>query len=97
VANLFAGAHAEAARFAALTIRANPCFSVAHAYLVASLVNLGDLDAARSAAGRLLEVAPGFTVAGFARMDLFRPALTAALAQALAAAGLPPGGPSPPR
>jgi tetratricopeptide (TPR) repeat protein len=91
VANLFAGLHAEAARFAALTIRANPGFSVAHAYLVASLVNLGDLDAARTAASRLLEVAPSFTVAGFARMDLFRPPLTAALAQALATAGLPPG------
>jgi TolB-like protein len=91
VANLFAGVHAEAARFAALTIRANPGFSVPHAYLVASLVNLGDLEAARTAARRLLEVAPGFTVADFARMDLFRPALTAALAQALATAGLPPG------
>jgi TolB-like protein/DNA-binding winged helix-turn-helix (wHTH) protein len=91
VAHLFAGVHAEAARFAALTIRSNPGFSMAHAYLVASLVNLGDLDAARTAARRLLEVAPDFTVADFARMDLFRPALTAALAQALATAGLPPG------
>jgi TolB-like protein len=98
VANLFAGDHAAAARFAALTIRANPGFSVPHAYLVASLVNLGEIDAARSAAARLLEVAPGFTVAEFARMDLYRPALMQALARALATAGLPPGdgGPSAP-
>jgi TolB-like protein len=89
--NLFAGAFAEAARNAALTVQANPGFSVAHAYLVASQVRLGDLDAARMAARRLLEVAPTFTVAGFARTNLFRSALRDGLAEALLKAGLPAG------
>jgi TolB-like protein len=65
VANLFAGDFAEAAKHAQSAIRANPAFSIAHAYLVTSLVRLGKLDAARQAAGRLLEVAPTFTVDGF--------------------------------
>jgi TolB-like protein len=65
VANLFAGDFAAAARHATSAIRANPAFSIAHAYLVTSLVRLGKLDAARQAADRLLEVAPTFTVDGF--------------------------------
>ncbi len=60
-----------------------------YAYLVASHANLGDLEAARAAARRLLDVAPAFTVDGFARMALFRPPLTAALAASLREAGLP--------
>ena len=60
-----------------------------HAYLVASHVNLGHLDAARAAAQRLLEIAPGFTIGAFVRMDLLRPALMEALAAALRKAGLP--------
>ena len=38
---------------------------------------------------RLLEIAPGFTVSGFVRMDLVRPALMEAFATALRQAGLP--------
>jgi TolB-like protein len=91
LASLFSGAYAEAVKFAALTIRANPGFSVAHAYLVASLVNLGDLEAARTAAHRLLEVAPGFTARGFARTNLYRAPLMEGLARALERAGLPAG------
>ena len=87
--HLFAGAFTDAARYAALTIRANPAFSVAHAYLVASHVGLGDLETARSAARRLLEVAPDFSVGGFVRMNLFRPSLMDALAAALRMARLP--------
>jgi tetratricopeptide (TPR) repeat protein len=86
---LFAGRFAEAVTYANLTIRANPAFSVPYAYLVASHVNLGDLEAARAAARRLLDVAPAFTVDGFARMAVFRPPLTAALAASLREAGLP--------
>jgi hypothetical protein len=62
---------------------------MAHAYLVTSLDELGDLDAAEAAARRLLEVAPDFSVEGFARMDLFRAPLMAAIARALRRAGLP--------
>jgi len=92
VAHLFAGEFAEAAENAAATIRSNPEFSVAHAYLVASLVELGQRDAAEAAASRLLEIAPAFSVNGFVRMNLFRASLTEAIASALRQAGLPEGG-----
>jgi hypothetical protein len=59
---------------------------------VASLVQLGDLDAARTAARRLLEVAPTFTTGGFAQTNLYRAPLMEGLARALEKAGLPPGG-----
>jgi tetratricopeptide (TPR) repeat protein len=87
--HLFAGAFADAARYAALAIRANPAFSIPHAYLAASHVGLGNLETARSAARRLLEVAPDFSVGGYVRTDLFRPSLMDALAAALRMAGLP--------
>ena len=87
--SLFAGRFAEAVTYANLTIQANPAFSVPYAYLVASHANLGDLEAARAAARRLLEVAPSFTIDGFVRMALFRPPLMAGLAASLRKAGLP--------
>ena len=86
---LFAGQFAQAVEYSTLTVLANPSFSVAHAYLVASHVGLGNLPAAQAAARRLLEIAPSFTVAAFVQMDLFRPPLMAGLAAALRQAGLP--------
>ena len=88
---LFAGRFGEAASYASLTVQANPAFSVAYAYLVAAHVGLGDLEAAQRAAARLLAVAPGFTVAGFARMNVFRRERTEGIAGALVRAGLPAG------
>ena len=90
--HLFAGTFADAARYAALAIRANPGFSVPYVYLVAGHVGLGDVDAARTAARRLLEIAPDFTVGGYARMNLFRPPLTERIAAALRKAELPEDG-----
>ena len=46
--NLFAGRFADAVAYAALAIRANPGFSMPYAYLVASHVGLGELEAARA-------------------------------------------------
>ena len=89
--NLFAGRFAESIKYASLTVRANPGFTVPYAYLVAGQVNLGNLEAAQAAAARLLEVAPAFTVAGFARMNLFRPPLMERITAALRRAGLPEG------
>lgn len=89
VAHLFAGELPEAAENAAATIRSNPEFSVAHAYYVSSLIELGQLDAAHLAARRLLEISPTFSVGGFARMNLFRDALTDDIAAALRRAELP--------
>lgn len=89
LAYLFTDRFADAAAYSTLAIQANPNFSVSHAYLVASHVNLGNLAAARAAARQLLEIAPGFTVSGLVRMDLFRRSLTKALGTALRKAGLP--------
>ena len=89
LANLFTERFAEAGTYAALAIRSNPSFSVAYAYLVAAQVGLDNFDAAGAGASRLLEVAPEFTVSGFARMGLFRPTQMNALTSALKAAGLP--------
>ena len=86
---LFAGQFSEAVKYSTLTVQANPSFSVAHAYLVASQVGLGDMLAARMAASRLLEIAPMFTVAAFVQMGLFRGPLMAGLAAAFRKAGLP--------
>ena len=87
--HLFTDRFEEAVTYSTLAIQANPGFSILHACLVASHANLDHLDAARAAAQRLLEVAPGFTVSDFVRMDLVRPALMESLAAALRKAGLP--------
>ena len=87
--HLFAGAFADAARYAALAVRANPGFSIPYAYLAASHVGLGNVEAAHSAARRLIEVAPNFSVGGYVRTNLFRPYLMDELATALRTAGLP--------
>jgi tetratricopeptide (TPR) repeat protein len=87
--HLFTGRFEQAVTYSTLAIQANPGFSLLHAGLVAGHVNLDRPDAARAAAQRLLEIAPGFTVSGFVRMDLVRPALMEALAEALRKAGLP--------
>jgi TolB-like protein len=88
---LFSGRHGEAVTYANLTIRANPAFSIPFVFLVVAHVKLGDLAAARTAARQLLDVAPGFTIGGFARMDQFRPPLMADLTRALLDAGVPEG------
>ncbi|RWM95119.1 MAG: adenylate cyclase [Mesorhizobium sp.] len=87
--HLFAGTFADAARYAALAVRANPGFSIPYAYLAASHVGLGNVEEAHSAARRLIEVAPNFSVGGYVRTNLFRPYLMDALAAALRTAGLP--------
>jgi hypothetical protein len=76
-------------KYSTLAVQANPSFSVAHVYLVASQVGLGNAEAVRAAADRLLEVAPKFSVDAFVRMRQFRPPLMEGLAAALRRAGLP--------
>jgi len=88
---LFEKQFPDAVKYSTLAVQANPNFSVTHAYLVASLVRLGNIDAAHSAASRLLEVAPAFSIDAFVRMGQFRATLMEGLAVALKAAGLPQG------
>ncbi len=87
--SLFAGRFEEAIVSARLAIRANPRFSVTYAYLIVGLVTIGRVDAAEATAQRLLEIAPAFTVSGFARMQVFRPPLTDQLTAALRTTTLP--------
>ncbi len=81
--NLFAGRFKEAANYAGMTIQANPGFTVAYVYQVASHVNSGNLQAAEAAARRLLEIDPNFSIEAFARMDLFREPLMEGITMAL--------------
>ena len=79
----------EAVHYATMAIQANSGFSILHATLAASQADLGRTDAARTAAARLLEVAPNWTIGGFMRMELVRPELMERFAVALRKAGLP--------
>jgi adenylate cyclase len=54
-----------------------------------ALMERDEADAARAAAARLLDVAPGWTISGFVKMDLIRPQLMQEFAAALRKAGLP--------
>lgn len=86
---LFTGQFPEAVKYSTLAVQANPSFSVTHVYLVASQVGLGNMDAAHSAASRLLEVAPAFSIDAFVKMGQFRASLMDGLASALETVGLP--------
>lgn len=85
----FTGRYGDAATDSTKALQSSPGFSVMHAYLVASQINFGAVDAARAAAQRLLEIAPAFTIGAFARMEFVRPALMDVFVQALRKAGLP--------
>lgn len=86
---LFTNRFEEAATYSTKAIQSNPGFSVLHAYLVTSHINLGRFDAAQAAAQRLLGIAPAFTIGAFAQMGFVRQALMDAFVQALRMAGLP--------
>jgi adenylate cyclase len=83
------GEHQAAAEAAHKTFQANPYWSSAHFLLAATHAKLGRLDAAKTAANRLLELQPGFTISGaFAAVDM-HPSLATPLSEALSLAGLP--------
>jgi tetratricopeptide (TPR) repeat protein len=88
-AAFFTGKPAEAVEHLNLAIQSNPGFSLLHALLAAVLAELDQLDAARATVGRLLEVAPDFTVGGFVRMDVWRPHIMEKVAGLLLKAGAP--------
>ncbi|MGI6854417.1 adenylate/guanylate cyclase domain-containing protein [Mesorhizobium sp. 1B3] len=87
--HLFTDRPAEAVGYARLAIQSNPGFTLLHAVLTVSQVESGDLDAARAAAGRLLEIAPAFTIDGFARMGVYHQRQMELLAAGMRKAGLP--------
>jgi TolB-like protein/class 3 adenylate cyclase/tetratricopeptide (TPR) repeat protein len=86
---LFTGRAEEAVTYSTQAIQANPGFSLSYALLAAAHANLGSLDAAHAAAGRLLEIAPGSTVGSLLRAGWTPQASLESFAAALRKAGLP--------
>ncbi|HWK64047.1 MAG TPA: adenylate/guanylate cyclase domain-containing protein [Rhizobiaceae bacterium] len=87
--HLFTGRPAEAVGYARLAVQSNAGFTVLHAVLAVSQAESGSLDAARAAAGRLLEIAPAFTIDGFARMGVYHQRQMEIMAAGMRKAGLP--------
>ena len=83
------GEYEAAAAAAHKVFQANPYWSLAHVVLAATQVKIGRLAPATSAAGRVLELQPGFTISGlFATFDIHA-LLAVPLGAALSEAGLP--------
>ncbi|TIV05432.1 MAG: adenylate cyclase, partial [Mesorhizobium sp.] len=85
---LFTDRFEEAVKYSNLAVQSNPAFSVFHTLLVASYASLDRLDLARAAAQQLLEIASGFSVAGFVRMGVYRQPQMDKIAEALHRVGL---------
>jgi TolB-like protein len=79
----------QAVTHSTLAIQENPTFIPLHVFLVASELRLGRLDAARAAADRLIEIAPQFTISGFARMRHLCQSSMEKITESLSTAGLP--------
>jgi adenylate cyclase len=87
--NFISGRFGDAVAAAMSGLQANPAFTPMHAFLIASQVGLGRIEDGKASAARLLELAPGFTVGGFAKMAFTRAEWIEALASGLRRAGLP--------
>ncbi|HEY5598688.1 MAG TPA: adenylate/guanylate cyclase domain-containing protein [Kiloniellales bacterium] len=83
------GEYEAAADAAQKVFQANPYWSTAHFLLAATHVKLGRLDAAKSAALRVLELQPGFTISGTCAAFDIHPSIAEPLSEALSLAGLP--------
>jgi hypothetical protein len=57
--------------------------------LAATQAKLGRLETAKTAAARVLELQPGYTISGFCAALDIHPSLAVPLSEALSAAGLP--------
>jgi tetratricopeptide (TPR) repeat protein len=83
------GEYEAAAEAARKVFQANPYWSSAHFLLAATHAKLGRLDAAKSAAERVLELEPGFTISGLCAAFDIHESLAVPLGEALSVAGLP--------
>jgi TolB-like protein len=84
------GEYEPAAEAAGKVFQANPYWSSAHYLLAATHAKLGRLDAAKSAATRVLELQPSFTISGTCAAFDIHPSIAVPLTEALTLAGLPP-------
>jgi TolB-like protein/Tfp pilus assembly protein PilF len=83
------GRYREAANAAYKAVQANPAHSINYVLLAAALAKTGQLEEAKAAAARVLELHPAFRYTRqFSGVDC-APALAASLSEALSAAGLP--------
>ena len=83
------GEYEAAAEAAQKVFQANPYWSSAHLLLAATHAKLGRHDAAKSAAARVLELEPDFTISGWCAAFDVHPSLAEPFSEALIAAGLP--------
>jgi adenylate cyclase len=83
------GDYEAAAEAAHKVFQANPYWSLAHVMLAATQARLGRLDAAKSAAARVLELQPSYTTSGLCAAFDLHVSLAAPLSEALKEAGLP--------
>jgi TolB-like protein len=83
------GEYQAAADAAHKLFQSNPYFSLAHVLLAATHAQLGRLDAAKSAAARVLELEPGYTISGMCAALDIHASIAAPLSEALTTAGLP--------
>lgn len=83
------GQHTEAAAAARKAVQSSPAFSVCYMVLAAALAKLDQLDEAKAAAARVLELQPTFHINRQLNGVGCTPALSVSLSEALRAAGLP--------
>src|SRR5260221_200447 len=83
------GDYEAAAEAARKVFQANPYWSFAPVLLAATHAKLGRLEAAKSAAARVLELQPGYTISGMCAAFDIHASIAAPLCEALSAAGLP--------
>ncbi len=89
LSRLARGEYEAAAEAAQKVFQANPYWSSAHFLLAATRAKLGQLDAAKAAAERVLELQPGFTISGTCAAFDIHPSVATPLTEALNLAGLP--------
>jgi len=89
-AQYFAGNFVAAASAAGRASAANPRFSVPRYLHAAALHRLGRMDEAKTMAGLVLDLQPGFTVNGLVSGNITTPERMAELSGALLQLGLPP-------
>ncbi len=73
--------HQAAAEAAYEVIQASPYWSLAHVALAATQTRLGKVSGAKSAASRVLELQPNFTISGLCASFDFHPSLAAPLSE----------------
>jgi tetratricopeptide (TPR) repeat protein len=89
MSHLLRGRYEAACRAAYKSVQANPGHSITYVQLAAALAKLGQLEEARAAAARVLELHPTFRYSRQFTGVNCAPALAEALGDALRAAGLP--------